>query len=139
MDANIEFCTVDRSLFRILIVEDNSDDQYFAKRTISRILPGSKVMGVSSIGDAYTACRNVRYDLILLDLNLPDGYGPNSVQEVRKFLKNPAIIVLTGLASPLTTQQSIEKGANRLFTKAQLNSQEFEDAVLELSSARAAH
>lgn len=139
MEESIEFRTIDKSLYRILIVEDNSDDQYFARRAINYILPGSKIMEVASIGDAYTASKNVRYDLVLLDLNLPDGFGPNSVQEVRRFLKNSAIIVLTGLASPLTKQQSLEKGANRLFTKTQLNSQEFENAVLELCCSRTSH
>lgn len=133
MEDILEFRDSERPLFRILIVEDNPEDEFFTKRAIRRVLPDSTVMSVEGIGDAYKASRNIVYDLILLDLNLPDGFGPNSVQEVRRFFRNSVIFVLTGLASPLTRQQSIEKGANKLFLKTQLGSPEFENAIRELS------
>lgn len=132
MEDILEFQSIDKPLLRVLIVEDNPDDEFFAKRAIYRILPGSSISSVEGIGEAYRACRDVAFDLILLDLNLPDGFGPNSVQEVRKFFRKSAIIVLTGLASPLTVQQSIEKGADKLFMKSQLTSPEFEHAIREL-------
>lgn len=135
MEDMLDFQTIEKPLLRVLIVEDNPDDEYFAKRAIYRILPGSSIGVANGIGEAYKACKKTEYDLILLDLNLPDGFGPNSVQELRKFVRTSAIIVLTGLASPLTTQQSIEKGAAKLFMKSQLNSREFEEAVLEIGYA----
>lgn len=135
MEDVLDFASNEKPLLRVLIVEDNPDDEYFAKRAIYRILPGSSIGCVSGIGEAYQACKKNEFDLILLDLNLPDGYGPNSVQELRKFVRTSAIIVLTGLASPLTTQQSIEKGAYKLFMKSQLNTPEFEEAVLEIGYA----
>jgi CheY-like chemotaxis protein len=133
MEDMLEFRSAEKQLLRVLIVEDNLEDGYFAKRAIQRILPDSTVVCVEGIGDAYKACRNIEYDLMLLDLNLPDGFGPNSVQEVRKFFRGAAIFVLTGLASPLTTEQSLQKGANKLFMKKQLSSPEFEAAIRELS------
>lgn len=139
MEDILEFRTTEKPLLRVLIVEDNLEDVYFAKRTVQGILPDATIVCVEGIGEAYQASRqassDVGFDLILLDLNLPDGFGPNSVQEVRRFFRNSTIFVLTGLASPLTAQQSIEKGANRLFMKKELNSPEFENAVLELCAS----
>jgi len=139
MEDILEFRTAEKSLLRVLIVEDNLEDIYFAKRAVQGILPDATIVCVEGIGEAYQASRNVEFDLILLDLNLPDGFGPNSVQEVRRFFRQGTIFVLTGLASPLTTQQSLEKGASRLFMKKELNSPEFENAVREISYSAASH
>lgn len=138
MDDILEFGNDDKQTpLRVLIVEDNLEDVFFARHAINRILPEAKIAYVDGIGDAYKVCRHYAFDLVLLDLNLPDGFGPSSVQEVKQFVKNSSIFVLTGLASPLTIQQVLEKGAAKLFMKNQLSSNEFKTAILELSAASA--
>jgi len=104
----------------ILQVEDNKADALLIRRQLNVFLPDVHVVSAQSISEAYKIYRKQSVDLILLDLNLPDGYGPRSVAEIREFARGTPIIVLTGLAPDLTIKEVMRLGANDILQKTAL-------------------
>ena len=110
--------------FKILIVEDDAADSALIQKRIGDIWPHSNITATSSLGEAYEVYKNTVLDLVLLDLNLPDGYGPASVREMRSFNKSVPIVVLTSAGSDLAINEAMKLGANHVLVKSQI----FEDA-----------
>jgi len=115
--------------YKILLVEDNAADMYLTQLKIMEIWPTCEVIPVVSIGDAYEKFKNNAFDLVILDLNLPDGFGPQSVAEVRRFNENVPIVVLTGTETDFTVSQALKLGANHVAVKSQLIDEDFKNIV----------
>ena len=104
----------------ILQVEDNKTDALLIRRQLKAIVPHVYIEAVDSITEAYKIFRKHNVDLILLDLNLPDGYGPRSVSEIRNFARKTPIVVLTGIAPDLTIKEVMRHGADDILQKTSL-------------------
>lgn len=104
----------------ILQVEDDKADSLLIRKQLQVYLPHADIVAVDSISEAYKVYRQQSVDLILLDLNLPDGYGPRSVSEIRGFARKTPIIVLTGIAPDLTIKEVLRQGANDILQKTAL-------------------
>ena len=113
----------------ILLVEDQEPDAILGKARILEVLPNSKITITGSVGEAYEANKNNNFDLVILDLNLPDAYGAATVREMRNFYKNVPIVVLTGMGTNITVNQAIKNGANEVVLKTKILGTEFEDAL----------
>lgn len=109
----------------ILIVEDEKDDFWVAEKEIQKILPSSNVINVQSLRDAQRILSQQDFDMVLLDLNLPDGLGPTSVETIRKIDKKIPIIVLTGLATNFTVDEALKLGANNVVPKDDISDEDF--------------
>ena len=84
--------SIENSSYLILIVEDSE----FINNSINKILSG---MGYEceQVFDYETASHklvDIKYDFVILDLNLPDAYGEELVREVKR-LTQAKIIILT--------------------------------------------
>jgi two-component system OmpR family response regulator len=78
---------------RILLVED---DEALAGAVREQIaVDGHAVDCVGRLGDANDDVRAVAYDLILLDLMLPDGRGLDFLKQLRKAGDATPVIILT--------------------------------------------
>lgn len=115
----------------ILQVEDNKTDALLIRKQLKAIVPHVNIESVATIGEAYKVYRKQHIDLILLDLNLPDGFGPRSVSEIREFARKTPICVLTGLAPDLTIKEVLRHGANDILQKTSLVKDKRFRAVLE--------
>lgn len=108
----------------ILIVEDQRPDQVLVESKVRDLWPDCEIIPVRSIQEAYGACKKRNFDMVLLDLNLPDGFGPSSVKEIRRFERNVPIIVITGMLSDLTIYESLKNGASNIISKKQMMKQD---------------
>lgn len=115
--------------YRILLVEDNAADLVLIKRQLEKFWPDCTVMPVRSIEEAYSTYKNNDFDLMLLDLNLPDGYGPQTVQEVRRFNKRVPIVVVTGMGANITVYEALKLGANNVVLKSQILQDDFKEVL----------
>lgn len=109
----------------ILLVEDDAPDLMLAKKSIENLWPDATIVPVQSLGEAYEEYKKNNFDLVLLDLNLPDAYGANTVQEMRRFNKTVPIVVITGLTNDDVVNGAIKLGANHVMLKSQVMTQEF--------------
>ena len=120
-DAGIDIDMVaGQNIKRILLVEDSLAEAALLKKYLHKKSREAKVLHVGSISQAYKSCKMLEYDLIILDLNLPDSVGPNSVTEFKKFNKDTPIIVATGFLPDITFLASMKRGADHIYSKEQI-------------------
>ncbi len=100
----------------ILAIDDDPVVGKVLKVTLG--LAGHEVQVVTDLSEAYDALGDSRYDLILLDLNLPDGSGFDLLRHVRETLNRPTpVIVLSGLKQEHNVVRGLELGADDYVTK----------------------
>lgn len=100
---------------KILIVEDEKD-------LLESLIEGLKLDGyaVDSCQDGNTACEMVfceNYDLIVLDLNLPNLDGIEVLKDIRSENKIVNIIILTARDNIEDKVKGLDLGANDYLTK----------------------
>ncbi|MGI9259957.1 MAG: diguanylate cyclase domain-containing protein, partial [Gammaproteobacteria bacterium] len=82
---------------RVLLIEDDNDDATFLQACLRR--QGAKsvdLVRVETMSDAIATLRDKPFDIVLLDLNLPDSTGHDSVHRVQNADPSVPIIVLSG-------------------------------------------
>lgn len=100
---------------RFLLVEDNAK---LAKALCDRFaLEGHVVDHAPSLGDAEVATRTVSYDMILLDIMLPDGDGREFLRAHRATAKSTPVIVLTARSEVSDRVGLLDLGADDYITK----------------------
>jgi len=100
---------------KLLIVEDNfklADD-------LSRFLAenGFIVEIVNSLSGAKEKTSVYSYDLIILDLGLPDGSGLDLIDHIKPLDKNPGILIVTAKNAVEEKVKGLEMGADDYITK----------------------
>jgi DNA-binding response OmpR family regulator len=78
---------------KVLLVEDNVRLKDLVSEEL--IKHGFVIDGVSSLADAKDMFATFQYDLILLDLSLPDGDGLDLLKLVTSKKNPPPILVIT--------------------------------------------
>jgi len=88
---------MDRSEFRILVLDDERDWRRANKRTLSRA--GFTVQVASTGEEALDYLGAESFHMAVLDINLPDCDGSELVAKVKAVSPETAVIMLTGFAS----------------------------------------
>lgn len=108
----------------ILLVEDSPSDANLLAHIFSRShKDGWQLLHAERLDEAIEFCKNCRFDLILLDLGLPDSDGLETVTEFHKAEPNIPIVVLTGSDDDELALQALAEGAQDYLVKDQINSQ----------------
>ena len=104
---------------RVLQVDDDEIDIRLAKRALAKCTQSAKfsVESVSCLSEAIDHLKTNQYDVILLDLGLPDSSGIETVQKVCQVNPNIPIVVLTGLEEEETGLKAIKSGASDYLVK----------------------
>jgi PAS domain S-box-containing protein len=82
---------------RVLLIEDEAGDAYLVKSALKQTIKVSfDVTWVESIALATQALAESSFDVLLLDLSLPDSEGLETVAIAKQIMGDIPIIVLTG-------------------------------------------
>jgi two-component system sensor histidine kinase UhpB len=101
----------------ILIVEDNAGDYLILKDCLQRmLLPVKKIIHAVNM-EVVSSLINTKFDLVLLDLSLPDSTGVDSVITMDRLLPKTAIICFSGLSGEETAIEAISLGAQDYLVK----------------------
>lgn len=100
---------------RFLLIEDNAQ---LAKAVVSRLaLDGHAVDHAGTLEAARGFIRAAVYDLILLDIMLPDGDGRDFLEEHRQAENRTPVIVLTARSEVSDRVSLLDLGADDYITK----------------------
>jgi len=102
-------------LMRILVVEDEKRIQDFLSRGLE-----NAGYAVDVAGDGNTAIERVHsteYDLIILDLMLPDTDGLSVLQKIRNRKTSPPVLILSARDAVDDRVKGLELGADDYLTK----------------------
>ncbi|OEU41201.1 hypothetical protein BGV40_16285 [Methanosarcina sp. Ant1] len=105
---------------KILLIEDNPGDSYLIQEHLEEFANFSyELKIVETLDEALSVLKKQPFDVILLDLELPDSYGINTFLSIHN--KNPLIptIILTGLHDETIGSYAVKKGAYDFLVKGQ--------------------
>lgn len=117
----------------ILYVEDNHSNQALIEAIMSKHRH-LKLHLAASLQESMVWLRDMQPDLLLLDLNLPDGSGETLIKHIRSsrtHLQHIPVVVLSADALPETIQRLNGLGITHYFTKP-LNVAAFNQLLLKL-------
>ena len=97
---------------RLLLVEDNPGDARLLREMLNE--PGSDhiaVTHVESMIEAEKSLAEGRFEIILLDLGLPDAQGLEGVRRALAAAPRIPLVVLTGMDDESLAAQALNQGA----------------------------
>lgn len=99
----------------ILIVDDEDN----ARHNIGDFLTsrGFETIGVATLAEARESLRLGKADIILLDVQLPDGYGPSLLEETASMPLRPPIILITAHGDIDMAVGAMKNGAHDFLQK----------------------
>jgi len=102
-----------------LLIEDNPDDAVLIERYLKASQKGTyNVIHVETLADGLESLKRVVFDVILLDLVLPDGpMGIATFETVYAQAPHIPIIVLTGHDDDELAVEAVQKGAQDYLVK----------------------
>jgi len=112
---------MEKDLIKVLLVEDDTVDSQLVKRVLASCSQPVEftVELAESLSEAIKCIGNTEYNIVLLDLRLPDSSGIDTVRKVRKVNPRLPIVVLTGLDDEETGLLAIKNGATDYLVKGQ--------------------
>jgi two-component system, NarL family, sensor histidine kinase UhpB len=116
--------------FKILLVEDNPGDA----RLIQEMLADARVQNltvewVSRLTDGLEGLSRDKFDLVLLDLGLPDSSGMDTFIKTHAQAPQVPIVVLSGLADETLALTAVRQGAQDYLFKDETDSNQLLRAI----------
>lgn len=99
----------------ILVVEDD-DMNFIYLKQVFKIIKGNLIRVKSGLS-AIEACKGQSFDLILMDLKLPDISGYETTSIIRETNQTVPIIVQTASIAPEDHLEAINAGCNFVLVK----------------------
>jgi len=116
---------------KVLLVEDNPDDVVLVQEMIAVEGAGRYEVTVEgTLRGAQEHLQKESFDLMLLDFNLPDSCGLDTMKSLQKSAPYLAIVVITGMDNEEVALKALEFGAEDFLVKSQF------DGPLLVRSAR---
>jgi signal transduction histidine kinase len=119
---------MNQQTMQVLLVEDNPADATLVRQAFSQFPQETwQFIGVETLGEAITAYRHMSddaenhpFDLVLLDLGLPDSKGLETIQQFLAASPEAPVVVLSGMNDATLALQAIDRGAQDYLVKDQI-------------------
>jgi two-component system repressor protein LuxO len=100
---------------KLLMVEDSASLTAIYKAYLDR--EGYRIVCVESLGSAHASLDAFAPDIVLLDIELPDGNGMDFLEQLMEMPDRPQVIVMTAHGTSNMAVRAIEMGATDFLTK----------------------
>jgi signal transduction histidine kinase len=105
---------------RILLVEDNPGDARLTQVLLAEAgVQPADVVHVASLAEASTLLGAGAFDVVLLDLSLPDAHGLAGVVAMQTLCPHLPVVVLSGLDDESVSLEALQMGAQDYLVKGQ--------------------
>jgi diguanylate cyclase (GGDEF)-like protein len=110
---------------KILLVEDNLPDAYYIEELLSEVSSCELLLkNVNTLSTGLVLLQEEQFDLVLLDLELPDSHGIDTALTLRRHSPAIPIVVLTGSADEELSMKSLQMGMQDYLVKGQIGRNE---------------
>jgi PAS domain S-box-containing protein len=106
----------------VLLVEDNPGDVRLVREVLKDA--GQAEFAITSVDRlrlAFDQLTQQQYDLVLLDLTLPDSHDIATFDKLNKDFRNIPVIILTGMDDEKTAVEAVRQGAQDYIMKGMLD------------------
>jgi diguanylate cyclase (GGDEF)-like protein/PAS domain S-box-containing protein len=110
-----------RAALRVLLVEDNPGDARLVEILLAEVgsSSGFEVSQAGRLDEALESLDRSDFDVILLDLSLPDSSGLETVDRMRAAVSQVPVVVLSGQDDEAVALQAVQSGAQDYLIKGQ--------------------
>jgi len=115
---------------KVLLIEDNPGDARLIQELLSESKGASFEIKVAErLSDGLEALLEKQFDIVLLDLALPDSSGLDTLAKAHSKARQVSIIVLTGLNDEELAVEAVRKGAQDYMVKGQIDENSLSRAI----------
>lgn len=100
---------------RILMVDDDTSTLFAYSRYFKK--KGLILDSAGTLAEGEELFTREDYEIVILDMSLPDGCGLDTIPTLRAQKPNVTIAVVTGTQDPETMEKARAAGADHYFTK----------------------
>lgn len=102
---------------RVLLIEDNLDDVVLVRQTLRDAAPhDSEIESATRLEDGLRLLKEQSFDIVLLDLTLPDSFGIETYDRLHS-LSDVPVVVLSGDTNDEVALVALERGAQDYLVK----------------------
>ena len=106
----------------VLLIEDNLGDIVSIRTMISELSDGLfELKFAESLGEALKILEDENFDVVLMDLGLPDSQGFRTFTQVHNQMPELPIIIITGLEDEDLGVSAVKEGAQDYLVKGQVD------------------
>ncbi len=109
------------TVLKILLIEDNPGDAILIEELLSTGGIRFELQCVERLSLGIKQLETASFDVILLDLGLPDSFGIETLRKLNETKPKAPIIVLTGLADEAVGSEAVKSGAQDYLLKGQID------------------
>lgn len=108
-----------QSCLEALLVEDNHSDAQLVETVVmlADTQEPPHLQHVDRFAKALDAVKTTNFDLVLLDLHLPDAEGTALISQLKKVAPTTTVVVITGLGDMNTEAAAFSEGADDYLVK----------------------
>ncbi len=122
---------------KILIIEDNESDAVLVQHLLeSQENSKFKCSSAESILESIELLRNDSFDLVILDLNLPDGKGFNTFTQIKELIPDLPILILSGSTMKRDEFRHCLDDAENYLVKGYLDSKSLTETIMKAISQK---
>jgi two-component system, cell cycle sensor histidine kinase and response regulator CckA len=115
------------STINVLLVEDSRTDVLLAEYSLSA--GNFHIRNGQRLAEALKLLEVEQFDVVLLDLGLPDSQGLDTLRTLRKKTPHVAVVVLTGRDDEELALEALQEGAQDYLVKGQIQEGTLQRAV----------
>ncbi len=105
------------SLLRVLLVEDNPGDARLIQVLLAQAGARFEMVTVGRLSEAFEKLDEGGFQLVMIDLSLPDSHGIDTFHRVAARAPHVPLIVLSGLDDEQLALQTVQEGAQDYLVK----------------------
>jgi len=105
---------------RVLLIEDNPGDARLIEELLSDRV-SFQIEVTQRLSDGLEALSTGRFDVVLLDLSLPDSSGLDTLTKTHSQAHQVPIIIMTGLGDEKLAVEAVRKGAQDYLVKGEID------------------
>lgn len=108
----------DHNVINVMLVDDNADTREYIKKFLAFEEREFRVVGSVGNGrDALRVALEVKPDIIIMDINMPDISGIEVTSQLTKLLPSAAVIMMSVQSDPNYLRKAMQAGARNFLNK----------------------
>jgi CheY-like chemotaxis protein len=120
---------------RILLIEDDPDDADLVKSLLEETGVATNVVNERLLTLGLRRLASEEFDLVFLDLSLPDSWGMDTLRRLHKPFPRLPIVLMTGARVAEIAEEAKREGAAACLFKQDLDASRLAEILAEIRTA----
>ena len=102
---------------RVMLVEDHSDFRALMEVLLNGQSDMKLIAQAGSLAEARDHAARFEFDVVVLDLGLPDGHGEDLIADFRRSNPDVGVLILSASLDPAGVEKATRLGADEIMDK----------------------